>query len=57
MKKKTSISVEKEALDKAKEMGLNLSSLIEHVIESAVDIKRCPTCGQKIKGKRCTKKG
>lgn len=52
MKKVTSIRVEEEALKKAKKMGLNLSSLIEHVVETAVDIKRCPTCGQKVKVKK-----
>jgi post-segregation antitoxin (ccd killing protein) len=52
MKKKTSITVDSEALEKIKKLGINLSSLIEHAVEEAVELKRCPTCGQKVKVKK-----
>lgn len=53
MKPVKSFRIDQELIDKAKELGLDISKIIESALEKAVKSNKCPYCGSKynLRGK------
>jgi len=48
----TSVRIRTDDLEKLEKYGLKLSEVLKEAVSRALDFKRCPTCGNKLKERK-----